>query len=573
MAYLLVLILATLCTTGHGLSITPVSDGIMVKRGLSVHTKLMEWRVTFALDDPSLEMKKVLLSEIIALRKILSDLPPTSTSRMNVPYWLKELARVEYRTEALVHRKVRRSLLPFIGSIAHDLFGTATTQEVEQVMRAVNENRNAMNRVINFQNEQLTIINVTKEELKQNRKTINELITLTSTLGEQIANITAITHTYFYSQYRWNLIQDHIITLCQQVDELQAVSLLNMAQRDLLEQGRLGEQLIAKETLEEVITLHAVSGIEPVKPLEWYYSNCKVFPIWNQDSLVFMARLPLIDSSPQEGFRIETFPVPLPNGNVTARLKVKDFLTMTAKGDLQTPSHCVGNEPIVCDPSPARKDEDDEKRCAQAIILREKNVVDYCPVELQVYPDGLLFQEVPNHVILVTRGEIVHEQCSGKDDHKALEDGTYHVEWDGACVLSTKTWSLRGVRNRELQREITHSWKPWDIIGLNLPTVIHNTPSTKDLKFPSRLSDPKTVRLNFLPTLPPLTVETNLNYHYFWLIALMLFIVPCILLFKFKAKIWSRLRPKREAKEKGKEEPFKLQIQTSPENHPSLETA
>ena len=298
------LFLATCSVPGYALFVAPMENGVMVKRGLAVHTKVMEWRVTFTLDDPSLDMAKVLIGEVTTLMEYLSKIPLNRRigHRLNIPHWTKELTRIESRTRTLVRGRNKRALLPIIGSIARDLFGTATTKEVKHVMKMVLANRNAMNKIVNFGNEQLTLINITKTELEQNRKAINEIITTTSDLHEQILNITVNTHTHYYLTYQYNLIQDRVSALWQHLDELQAMILQRQDQRDLLEQGRLGEQLIDKETLKEVASLHATPGIEMVTPIEWYYTYCRVFPIWNQDLLAFMVRIPLVEKGPKEGY-------------------------------------------------------------------------------------------------------------------------------------------------------------------------------------------------------------------------------------------------------------------------------
>ena len=549
---------------GYSLRITPMQDGIMVNRDLLVHTKLLEWTITFTLDNPSSEMKDLLVTEIQSLRSFLNQLPKSTKRRLNFSQWMQELSRVEYRAETLMHQRMKRSLLPIIGDIAHDLFGTATVREIEHIMQLVNDNRNALNKVTNFQNEQLTLINITKEEMKQNRKAINDIISLTSSLTEQIANITANSHAHYYATYQYNLIQDRISALWQHLDELQAVILRAIDQRDLLEQGRLGEQLISVETLKEVANLHDISGIALVQPIEWYYTYCRVFPIWNNEVLAFTVRLPLIDSSPQEGYQIKTFPVPIKDSNTTVKVDVKDFVTVDAGGKLHLPKHCIGENPIVCDPAPTHKNKDTQQECAQSVILKESKLVDHCPMIFQVYPDSLMFHAVPNHVILVTRGEVVREQCSGQDQQTTLPVGVFQIEWGGGCFFSAEHWFVKGVRTRQIEHTLNYRFKPWNIEHLDLPQVIQTIKSTKDLKLPSRLSDLKTVRLNYLPTLPPISTGTYDHFRYIWLCILIIVVPIIILILKVKAKFCFKIRnvPVPEVAEEGKQAPFRLKLQT-----------
>ena len=258
--------------------------------------------------------------------------------------------------------------------------------------------------------------------------------------------------------------------------------------------------------------------------------------------------------------------MPIKDTNVTARLQVEDFVVVDAEGEIRLPKYCVGKKPIVCDPAPMKRGEDTAGACVQAVILREEDVSEHCPVQFQVHPEGLVLYTVPNHIIIVTGGETIHEKCTGHDNQQSLGIGTYHVTWDGTCFLTTRTWSLAGVHSQQLERVVHHRWKPWDLIHFSLPNIIEDAMLTKDIHLPSRLSDPKTFRLNLLPTLPPLSSELNSEYHYFWFCLLIILIVVSIVLYRFKGKICSKFWKPKEPEtpvEEGKNQPFRLELQTS----------
>ena len=99
-------------------------------------------------------------------------------------------------------------------------------------------------------------------------------------------------------------------------------------------------------------------------------------------------------------------------------------------------------DPEACDPVPIRKGEDATVGCARAVILQDRAAIDHCPGEFRATPEGLMFQEAPYHVMLVTWGETVHEHCPGCDDHASFGLGTHQVEGDGTCFLTTESWSL-----------------------------------------------------------------------------------------------------------------------------------
>ena len=243
-------------------------------------------------------------------------------------------------------------------------------------------------------------------------------------------------------------------------------------------------------------------------------------------------------------------------------------------GDYKIPQQCVGDDIVVCDPTPLHREEDTARDCARAVLLHERGVIDHCPVEIQATPDGLMFHSVSNHVILVTQGEILQEQCSDSQSRQLLSVGTFQIEWNGTCFLTTDRWSLSGVISWRLQRTIHHNWNPWDVLDMDLPLLILNRTSTIDI--PRLLANPKTVRLNLLPTLTPLSVEPLSPLHYLWLCILIVLIVASIVVVKYRHKLPCKCRQskdkymveKRENKEeKGESEPFRLILQspTKPE--------
>ena len=190
-----------------------MDNGILVKRNLAVRQKLMEWRITFTLDNPNPEMEYKLLTSIHNLKQSLIALTdPKDQERLPIQHWLNLLNEMEGETRSLMHRRKPRALLPIIGDISHDLFVTATTREINEIMAKVSENRDTINKLVNFQKEQLTLINVTFNEMK-NRQAINDLIAVTSSLQERIDNITHNAQSHYYTVYRYNIIQDHINTL------------------------------------------------------------------------------------------------------------------------------------------------------------------------------------------------------------------------------------------------------------------------------------------------------------------------------------------------------------------------
>ena len=87
-------------TMGYALDVIPMDNGILVKRNLAVRQKLMEWRITFTLDNPNPEMEYKLITSIHNLKQSLIALTdPKDQERLPIQHWLNLLNEMEGETE------------------------------------------------------------------------------------------------------------------------------------------------------------------------------------------------------------------------------------------------------------------------------------------------------------------------------------------------------------------------------------------------------------------------------------------------------------------------------------------
>ena len=87
--------------------VTPIHDGVLVKRDISVRMKLAEWRVALTMDYPSPDMVKAVKSEVQLFRRLLTTIPPGLSRVARKTYWLREVDRAQSRIDALSPRRVR----------------------------------------------------------------------------------------------------------------------------------------------------------------------------------------------------------------------------------------------------------------------------------------------------------------------------------------------------------------------------------------------------------------------------------------------------------------------------------
>ena len=79
----------------HGLVVTPIKDGVLVKRNQPVRMKQAEWRVALTMDYPSSEMVNAVQTEVQLFRRLLTRIPSIQSRVARKTYWLSEINRAE----------------------------------------------------------------------------------------------------------------------------------------------------------------------------------------------------------------------------------------------------------------------------------------------------------------------------------------------------------------------------------------------------------------------------------------------------------------------------------------------
>ena len=529
------LCLCSLVYMSTGLTILPMKDGLLVKRNLPVRIKVSEWRATLTVDDPSDKVITAVFRETTLFRRLVESIPATLGKGTRKGYWIREVDRAEGWLRTLIPRRTRerRALLGIIGKLSHDLFGTATAEQVEELTEKVMENRDSLQKVVHFDEELLSIVNITHEEMISNRETINEILNVTDYMQHQFITLMKTTEWTLHALQTYNLIREKMDLIWKHIQEIQRILDEYGFIKHALEEGRLDEYLLPKILLNQILRRHKMPGAGMIVPNEWYYTNSRVLPIWGEDFLAFVVYLPLVENRQHEGFRITTYPVPLLNSSNTVRMQADGLVAIGATGDVLHLQQCVGMDPIVCDPSPVRKDMSTTYSCAQAVIMRDERLQEKCPALIESHPEGLIFKEVPNHIILVSWGEEITEQCKGHVQRVQVDPGTYQVEWQGQCFLTTAHWSVAGVHTSDVNRTINLGWDSWDIPDFSLPKAIGHLNTS--LRLPQRLPSPMTIRLH-PPTVPTMFTIKARRYYYYYLPLLILlpFIIIAYFIYKHK---------------------------------------
>ena len=87
-------------------------------------------------------------------------------------------------------KRVKRGLFNFIGDIMGSLFGVLTEADVEKIQRNVRKIAQNQMDLTHILKESISVLNVTRLEVKENRQKINEIIKTIEQIEDNIVNIT-----------------------------------------------------------------------------------------------------------------------------------------------------------------------------------------------------------------------------------------------------------------------------------------------------------------------------------------------------------------------------------------------
>ena len=329
------------------------SRNVIFRRTSEVVITRSKWLVTFVLDLNPYEQLLHKLGEEIAQLELAGDKAlrkftfhgsyqtllyshNQETSLLNLRYrmmksYLKGL-------ELLQGRRNRRELLPIVGKALGVLFGTATTGDLSRVRRKVKHLEQQQQNFAQIAKESLSIINVTRMDVAENRDSINKLIHAMYVLGQQLSaetqNITAefeefseFTQTYLQLMIMTNKVRQTSQTLTTLLEHLKS-------QLDMLSLGHLAPSIVATGELKELLLNiqaelphHLRLPVDPTEKLWRYYNSLGCVTILENNKLLVIMSIPLLDREGTfEVYQAINLPVPYPRFETGAGAVAKNRL-------------------------------------------------------------------------------------------------------------------------------------------------------------------------------------------------------------------------------------------------------
>ena len=192
------------------ISAVVIKDSVVFNKVSNIHTSRSFWKLTLVEDlesyEPKLSLAKGQLEELYNALATLHE----RIRRAGKKHWVRSFERLlvdytdlksefdELRNEYNEIRKLeggeknrrsKRSLLPFIGSLTSFLFGSVSEEDLSAVKRSLKTLSINQETLTHVMNESLSLLNISRNDIGENRHKLNEVIGAISDLNRDLKRI------------------------------------------------------------------------------------------------------------------------------------------------------------------------------------------------------------------------------------------------------------------------------------------------------------------------------------------------------------------------------------------------
>lgn len=318
-----------------------VSENVIFHKTNEISTSRAKWLATFVIDlQPFTQFINKLENDIelaaVTAKCIVSEYKgPNKTEYLSTFEALqKELHYLNGSRQHIVnglldykllHSRHKRGLFNFFGDVGKFLFGLVTADDLEKVQKNIASLAHNQQKIMHVVEESLSILNMTRMEVSENRQAIMDLVKSVHALDGKLAAFANIVqreireNRYFLEMYlKLDLIINEIKDMIQNgmfyLEHLKT-------QLNFLSLGRLSQSIISPSSLRPLLidikshlptTLTLIA--DPIKDLFLFYRQLSTSALLADDQIIIILSIPVLHISSQfEIYRAHSLPLPVKN--------------------------------------------------------------------------------------------------------------------------------------------------------------------------------------------------------------------------------------------------------------------
>ena len=306
----------------------------------------------------------------------------------------------EYQSLSVNGHRSQRSLIPIIGQLMSTLFGTVSENDLENINRNIKALAGNQKQIIHDLDVSLSVLNLTRMQVSENRRSIMDLIIVVQKLERKIFDLQQVfsakfirleqfVHTYLQFQMILDEIkqttQDAVFYLESLKSELNMLSMQHLSTNTISPKD-LKELLIE---VESKLPNNFELPRNPRKDIWYFYKTLTSITYLEDNEIRIVLKIPLINTKEEyEVYRIYNLPLPMATKQTNIMLKYTletDMLMVSkdrSKFSLLTESAfhmCNSFHYRFCNPETAFYQANINRFCVVALFMQnQRDIKTFC---------------------------------------------------------------------------------------------------------------------------------------------------------------------------------------------------
>ena len=306
----------------------------------------------------------------------------------------------EYQSLSVNGHRSQRSLIPIIGQLMSTLFGTVSENDLENINRNIKALAGNQKQIIHDLDVSLSVLNLTRMQVSENRRSIMDLIIVVQKLDRKIFDLQQVfsakfvrleqfVHTYLQFQMILDEIkqttQDAVFYLESLKSELNMLSMQHLSTNTISPKD-LKELLIE---VESKLPNNFELPRNPKKDIWYFYKTLTSITYLEDNEIRIVLKIPLINTKEEyEVYRIYNLPLPMATKQTNIMLKYTletDMLMVSkdkSKFSLLTESAfhmCNSFHYRFCNPETAFYQANINRFCVVALFMQnQRDIKTFC---------------------------------------------------------------------------------------------------------------------------------------------------------------------------------------------------
>ena len=298
----------------------------------------------------------------------------------------------EYKDLSLSNQRYKRSLIPIIGQLMSTLFGTVSESDLENIDRNIKALADNQEQIIHDLDVSLSVLNLTRMQVVENRRSIMDLIIVIQKLDDKIREIgrtfeqklmrlEQFVHTYLQFQM---IIDEIRLSTQDAIFYLESLkSELNMLSMHHLSTSTISPKDLKKLLIE--VESKLLNNFElprnPRKDIWYFYKTLTCVTYLQNNEIRIVLKIPLISTKEEyEVYQIHNLPIPFLSSNqidVLVKYAIETEMIMISKDKTKfsllsesTFQICNSYHFQFCDPETAFYQTNMNKFCIIALFMQ-----------------------------------------------------------------------------------------------------------------------------------------------------------------------------------------------------------